>query len=257
VATRRIDSRIEWLRASLIAALCGSGIAIADDTPATATTAEATPAVLLQSFIGDTRVKQSMQQVAAHSTVMTQSKCTDMKYEADSKYEIVTPPTFDASGNPTSGAWKQVVNESGCNATHVLNVFVEMKDGSLTAAPLLPGATRLDPIAQKEGIDKAVTAANEVPHSGDSDCRSGFVADTEFVEDTTAKSKNANGPEWTEKWTLISCRRKFLVPMRFKISDKGIHIFAGPAPLVKFISLGGSGEFAAGGQLFEPGQTFR
>jgi hypothetical protein len=254
MSDHRSDLRVSRARVALITALGGCmGIALAD-TPA-ASPAPAAPSTLLQDFINDERVKHSLEGVASHSAVMTQSKCEDAQYAADSKFEIVRQPTFDSSGNPTSGAWKQAVSEKGCNDAHLLNIFVQVKDGGgLTAEPLLPGTTHLDPVAQKDAIDKAVTVANQVPNSGDSNCRTGYVSDTQFLEDTSQASKSATGPEWKESWTLISCRRKFLIPMSFTLSDKGVHVFAGPKEHVRFTSLGSS-EFVDGALFMERTQT--
>jgi hypothetical protein len=244
-----IGLRISGARIVFVAALwCCTAVAVADTPPASTT--QATPTALLQDFVSDAHVKHSLEAVASHSTVMVQSKCDDAQYTVDDKFEIVRPPTFDSSGNPISGAWKQAVSETGCKDAHVLNIFVQVKEGGgLAAEPLLPGATHLDPVAQKEGIDKAVGVASEVPGSGDSKCHTGYVADTKFLEDSSAPSKGATGPEWKETWTLISCRRKFLVPMAFELSDKGVHIFAGPVAHVKLIPLGGASEFVGGGEF--------
>lgn len=232
------------------------GTALAQTPPAPAPTSQATPSALLLEFISDARVKHSLEGVASRSTVMVQGKCDDAQYSVDTKFEIVRQPNFDSSGNPVSGAWKQPVAERGCNDAHVLNILVQVKDGGgLAAEPLLPGTTHLDPIAQKEAIDKAVSVANEVPGSSEPSCHSGYVSDTQFLEDASSSSKGATGPEWKETWTLISCHRKFLVPMSFKLSGKGLHIFAGPKEHVRLIPLGGSGEYVNGGQFMEPTQS--
>jgi hypothetical protein len=103
MSDHRIALRVSRTRAALITALCGyTGIALAD-TP-TASPTPATASALLQDFISDARVKHSLEGVASHSTVMVQSKCDDAQYAADTKFEIVRQPTFDSSGNPTSGA---------------------------------------------------------------------------------------------------------------------------------------------------------
>jgi hypothetical protein len=217
---------------ALLLALSGCSVASADDG-----------ATQLQTFISDDRVKQSLEGIAAHSAVMMQSKCDSAQYTVDSKFEIVQPPTFDASGKPLSGSWKQVINEKGCDDSRVLNVLVQVKQGGgLAAAALLPGTTHLDPLAQKEAINKAVSVANDVPRSGDPNCHSGYVSDTRFLEDA--------GAEWKEMWTLISCQRKYLVPMEFTRSNQGTHVFAGPVAHVKLIPLGGNPQVV--GEFMEP-----
>jgi hypothetical protein len=230
--------------AALLLALLGSSVAAADNPDNRDNTHSADKdSAQLQSFINDDRVKHSLEGVAARSTVMMQSKCEDARYTVDSKFEIVQPPTFDASGNPVSGSWKQVINEKGCDDSRVLNVLVQVKPGGgLAAASLLPGTTHLDPLAQKEAIDKAVSVANEVPHSGDPNCRSGYVADTKFLE--------AAGDSWKETWTLVSCQRKYLMPMEFTLGNKGAHIFAGPVGHVKLIPLGDNPQVV--GEFMEP-----
>jgi hypothetical protein len=205
----------------------------------------------LQSIINDPRLKQSVEGVAGHATVMVEQKCPTAAYAANGKFEIIQQPTFDAAGNPLSGAWKQVVDEQGCNASHLLNVFVRVKDGGgLAVSSLLPGTTHADPTVQKEALDKAVAAANSVPHSGDPDCRTGYVADTKFTAEQDAK--DATGPEWREVWTLISCSRQFLVPMSFRTDQKGTIVAAGPTSRIKFYGLG-SREVT--GTFFEPTQS--
>jgi hypothetical protein len=250
MSDHRLHVRVMWPQVATLSVLSGSAATAVADTD-TANT-QATPSAMLQSFISDARVKQSIEGIAAHSAVMLQSKCTEVQYAADTTFEILRPPTFDGSGNPTSGAWKQSITEKGCDESHVLNVLVEVKDGGgIAAAPLLPGTTRVDPVAQKEALDKAIAVANEVPHSGDPNCRSGYVADTRSAEDKTDTTKRAATPEWKESWTLIACRRKFLMPMSFKLTDKGLHIFAGPAALVRLIPLAGSDTIVNGSEFVQ------
>jgi hypothetical protein len=249
MSDHRIDVRVMWLQIAVLSALSGGAARALGQQTDTASTQASTPSTMLQSFVGDARVKRSIEGVAAHSAVMVQSKCTEVLYAADSAVEILRPPTFDGSGNPTGGAWKQVVTETGCDDPHVLNVFVQVKSGGgIAAEPLLPGTTHVDPAAQKEALDKAIAVASEVPHSGDPNCHNGYVADTKLVEDKT-DTRGSAAPEWKESWTLIACRRKFQVPMSFKLGDKGFHIFAGPTSLVRLIPLAGSDAIVNGSEF--------
>jgi|HubBroStandDraft_4_1064222.scaffolds.fasta_scaffold1324225_1 hypothetical protein len=51
-------------------------------------------------------------------------------------------------------------------------------------------------------------------------------------------------------WILVSCQRKYLVPMDFTRSTKGTHIFAGPVAHVRLIPLGGNSQVV--GEFMQP-----
>lgn len=152
---------------------------------------------------------------------------------------------FDTAGNPTTGAAKFPVVQEGCGEKRILNVWawVQTSAGcqnlpsprpSLAIAPFLPGTTRADPQLQKDAVSYAWIAAGGV----DATCKSGHVAETEFLEQENVALPGAKGTPWRELWTLVWCVNRIQVPIRFIPDRTGTTISTGPNTAIKVLPLG-------------------
>ena len=179
---------------------------------------------------------------AAQSAVLTHDPCPSAQFTILNKYIIVSPVRFDPSGGLVAGAWTQPVDEKGCGAAHLLNVLVLVKsDRSVASGALLPGTTHADPILQHDsmmGVYQATALAGRA--AGESkDCKTVVVANTDFIAYETGVLPGAKGPPWLEKWTVITCTKQMIVPMRFIPDATGTSFSAGPSTAVKVTPLGG------------------
>lgn len=194
-------------------------------------------------MLSDPAGQKQVVRIAARSTVMLRNPCVDARFDVQKNFVIYKPPAFDARGAIVSGAWKAVVNENGCATSRVLNVMVwAQSPGSLASAPLLPGSTHADPTLQKDAVHYATLAASLASAQSPSgaqerDCRSGYIADTSFVETEDITLQGAKGPSWRELWTLVGCTHRLLVPMHFVPDPTGTTISAGPPNAVKILPL--------------------
>jgi hypothetical protein len=182
--------------------------------------------------------QQHVLSAAKNSTVVLQNPCPTAQYSIENRFIPYQPVSLDSTGKIISGAWKQVVDQHGCDISRQLNVLVWAQEPKgLSVMPLLPGTTHADFALQKDAVRFAVQALAAVPGGREANCQIGYVADTEFVapEDTTLPG--AKGPSWRELWTLASCTQKMLVPMHFIPDATGTSISAGPNTAIKVVPL--------------------
>lgn len=183
-----------------------------------------------QKIVADPNVQQHVLAAARRSTVMLQNPCSGAEFTLLNDFAIYHPPTFDGAGAMIGGAWKQAVGEKGCGVGRLLNVLAWVpKPKTLGTAPLLPGRTRADPQLQKDAVGFAVIATG----GREANCNIGYVADTTFLGQTGAPIAAGKGPPWREVWTLVTCTKKFEVPMQFIPDATGTTIVAGPHNAVK------------------------
>jgi hypothetical protein len=191
-----------------------------------------------KKLIEDPHEQQHVITAAGRSTVFLQNPCADARFAIEKKFVPYQPASFDASGALVSGSWKQSVDEQGCGASRVLNVMVVSQGlGKLAVVPLLPGGTRADPILQQDAVKYAVRALATVPGGREPNCKVGYVADTEFLQEEGQAPPGANARAWKELWTLESCTQKMLIPMRFVPDSTGTSISAGPNTAIRIVPL--------------------
>lgn len=192
----------------------------------------------LINMLSDPAEQQHVISAAGRSPVLMQNPCTSAGFSIEKKFVIYKQPTFDSAGRLGDGSWKQTVDEQGCGEQHILNVWVSAQGPTnVSMVPLLPGSTHADPILQRDAVQFAVQALATVPGGREPNCRVGYVADTEFIEQENATLEGAKGPAWRELWTLASCTQKMLVPIRFIPDATGTTISAGPSSAIRVVPL--------------------
>jgi len=175
---------------------------------------------------------------AGRSTVLLQNPCPSATFDIERRFVVYKQPTFDNLGGLGDGAWKQIVDEDGCGVRRVLNVLVSAQGPmNVTLIPLLPGSTHADPVLQRDAVGYALAALSTVPAAHEPDCAVGYVADTEFLQQEGDALPGAKGPPWRERWTLITCTKRALVPMRFIPDSTGTSISAGPTTAIELLPL--------------------
>ncbi len=219
------------LKAALVVLAIGvneifSSLARADDQAAIA------------KLMADPTEQQHILSAARNSSVVLQNPCPTAQYVIDKKFSPYQPVSLDSTGKIVSGGWKQIVDEQGCGINRVLNVLVWAQESKgLSVMPLLPGTTHADFVLQKDAVKYAVQALATVPGGREANCKIGYVADTEFVEQENTTLPGAKGPPWRELWTLASCTQKMLMPVHFIPDATGTSISAGPSTAIKIVPL--------------------
>jgi hypothetical protein len=168
--------------------------------------------------VEDPSEQQLVLTAAQQCPVVLQNPCASAKFAHVNQFSFYKPLEFDSSGNITAGAWKQTVSETGCGKERLLRVlvFINHQSKVLKAFPLYPGSTRADPLLQQDAFKFAAIAATSPQER---DCKTIYVADTEFLRVTGEALEGAKGKPWDELWTLAICGKKAQVTMHF-IPDK-------------------------------------
>src|SRR3974390_1010892 len=95
----------------------------------------------------------------------------------NSQINIIHPVTFAASGLPNAGNWRESFPISGCGNDTTLNFyFVAGSDEKVRTLVAFPGATRADPILQKDAFTYAYMGASVAAK----DCKTFEVKNTQF-----------------------------------------------------------------------------
>jgi TonB family protein len=175
---------------------------------------------------------------AKRSSVMVNNPCPAAEYEIDLRHVLIWQPvSFDESGKIQKGVWKQPVNESGCGANRILNVYVQvyLEQGApkLRARTTVPGMTHADPLLQSD-IRGPFMAAVGGAHGYDKSCKNAYIADTEYFGRKGDTLPGGKEPPWQELWTLISCAQKIEVPVLFTPDATGTGILVRSADIKVF-----------------------
>ncbi len=157
--------------------------------------------------------------------------CQSGSYATTGDVAILLPLKFDAQGRVIGGAWKESINETGCNTVRVLNALTTVQpNDTLQTHALLPGTTITDPELQQDSVQYAAAAMGDLPPG----CNEGGIVDTAFVgmdgETQGVKPLPGSAPRpWTETWTLQACAKRASIAMHFKPDSTGTEIEATPA----------------------------
>jgi hypothetical protein len=195
--------------------------------------------VSFKKLLEDPSEQRHVITAAGRSTVFLQNPCATARFAVQKTAVPYQAPNFDDTGALIAGSWKQSVDEEGCGTMRVLNVMVVSQGlGKLAVVPLLPGGTRADPILQQDAVKYAVRALATVAGGREPNCKVGYVADTQFIEEETQTlAAGAKSAAWKELWTLQSCTQKMLIPMSFVPDSSGTSISAGPNTAIRIESL--------------------
>lgn len=125
-------------------------------------------------------------------------------------------PSFDASGNPTSGRWRMIGSVEGCGEAKTMNVLYGFgTDGKMIMTQMLPGTSHAELQLEKDAIFYArLGMANLAPK----DCKAIQIVDTKFLQydETVPVTMPGRGNRaWTEEWTVRACGVTGMVPMHF------------------------------------------
>jgi hypothetical protein len=203
----------------LVLALAAPGVAWADTPPLP-------PGLMPLLARPDHRV--ALLQAAQAVVGVQPNACPSATYVTTGEIALLQPLKLDTKGQPVGGMWKESVNETGCDATRVLNALTIVgANGVLHTRPLLPGSTITDPQLQEDSVQYAAAGMGEMPAG----CDEGGVVDTAFVgvDGEPAGAKPPSGgilKPWTETWTLQACSKRAKVTMHFTPDPAGTEIQA-------------------------------
>ena len=131
-------------------------------------------------------------------------------------------PSYQAA--VISAAYKiEHVAVAGCARPWRVNVLVRVvSPGSLATIALLPGSTHADPVLQRDATLYAVAAAAADPKG----CKPIYIADTAFLAADAGRPAIEGKPAWSERWSVMQCKTRTDVEMRFIPDATGTTIAA-------------------------------
>ena len=172
--------------------------------------------------------RAALLQAAQAVSLVQPDACPKATYVTTGEVALLQPVKLDAKGHPVAGAWKESVNETGCETPRTLNALTTVDtNGVLHTEPLLPGSTITDPQLQKDSVQYAAAGMGDMPPG----CDEGGVIDTAFMglDGEPAGTKPAPGSvqkPWTETWTLQACTKRAKISMHFIPDPSGTEIQA-------------------------------
>jgi len=171
----------------------------------------------LRDFVQSKSNREAIQQVISQQIASWPAACRQVSF--GSKFDVVMlrPAQFSADGrSPLAGAWKETLEATACGVTRVHNVLSLADRGDIQRLPMLVGTSRADIMLQKDAAPLFFIGASRLVAK---ECRQNYVTDTQFVTFEGAEIPTAKaGPKsraWSEEWTLWSCGRLIVVPIRF------------------------------------------
>ena len=182
----------------------------------------------LMELLGRPDHRTALLQAAQAVSAMQPEICPKATYVTTGEIAVLEPVKLDAKGRAIGGVWKESVNETGCEASRILNALTIVEpSGVLRTRPLLPGSTITDPQLQEDSVQYAAAGMGDMPPG----CDEGGVVDTAFVgvDGEPAGTKPPPGAvqkAWTETWTLQACSKRAKVTMHFVPDPAGTEIQA-------------------------------
>jgi hypothetical protein len=182
----------------------------------------------LMELLGRPDHRAALLQAAQAVSALQPETCPKATYVTTGEIAVLEPVKLDTKGRPVGGVWKESVNETGCEASRILNALTFVAPGGvLHTRPLLPGSTITDPQLQEDSVQYAAAGMGDMPPG----CDEGGVVDTAFVgiDGEPAGAKPAPGAvqkPWTETWTLQACSKRAKVTMHFVPDPAGTEIQA-------------------------------
>ena len=154
--------------------------------------------------------------------------CASAAFKPTGQITIYAPPRFDPQGKLLEGIWSEKVTESGCNATHTLNVLTVLQSGAApTRIPIMPGSTHADPATQKSALQYAQAVAVRASPPG---CNRQSFIDTRFDGYTglpnPAITDGRESRAWREVWTLFACGSTYEIGLTFTPNAQGTQLLA-------------------------------
>jgi hypothetical protein len=135
---------------------------------------------------------------------------------------VLRPVTFDESGFPGSGLWRQSFPVSGCGNDTIVNFYLLPQPGKKISVLIgVPGSTIANLLLQGAGKKFTTIAAQRVAPG----CQSFTVINTLFEGflPLAAGAPPATRP-WRESWTLAGCGQRYTVPIQFAPNKAGTQV---------------------------------
>jgi len=139
---------------------------------------------------------------------------------------VLQRPEVAADGRSLlAGVWKEAVEATACGVTRVHNILNVVEKGEIHRLPMLVGTSHADIMLQRDAAPLFFMGASRLVAQ---DCKRNYVTDTRFVALQGPEIPKAKaGPKsraWREEWTLWSCGKEIVVPIRFTPDATGTAI---------------------------------
>lgn len=160
-------------------------------------------------------IKSPQRQAEMAATVrkmipMVAGACKAAKAAGRTRTQVYKPLTFDRSGQPIAGVFREIVPLDLCGETVELNILASAKpNGTVERINLLPGSSKADPVLQKDALQSAYVAAS-----------AGKRCTPFAVRNTAAGEKQPDG-RWEETWDMLVCGERVPVSLTFVPTGDG------------------------------------
>jgi hypothetical protein len=164
----------------------------------------------LSNYIKSDQRRAAMSQTLRQMVPLVAGDCKEIKPGPKTRTQVLKPLSFNTTGQPVSGVFKEIVPVDMCGETVEMNLLaVPQPDGTVKRMNLLPGHSIADPQLQKDALASAYLAASK-----GAECR------PYAVRNTRAEAREADG-HWTERWDLLVCGKRVPVTMTFTPTTDG------------------------------------
>jgi len=203
---------------------CAAPGAALGQTPQTSppATQAATSAQKFAAVLQDSGHRQDVLAAAQATPAWAALGCATASYTPQPEVGVYVPVTFDGSGAPVAGEWREGILASGCGRKLVLNVLTKVTaPATLASGALIPGGTIADPGLQNLAQGYVAQAAGGLPAG----CTNAFIADTAF-EGYEGQAAAGDLAPWRERWTINICGAVREVELNFVPGPQGVAVDA-------------------------------
>lgn len=177
----------------------------------------------LNQAISDPEYSQNLMNVLSALMKRNNITCNKQSSMRRSTPTILQRVKFrEGSKMPYSGRWQEIIFLQGCGKRTQFNFMAtaDKEGGQPTIYPLVPGLTEVDPVNQRDAIDRAVMHAQ----SANPKCQDMFVVYSKFYKWRNPKMFDKNLHPWFEKWYVDVCGEEKEVIIEF-IPDEAFNTF--------------------------------
>jgi len=143
---------------------------------------------------------------------------------ASARAKLYGPLQLDAEGRIENAIWTEQIRGTACGEQRRYTALVLFKQGEPLIYSQLPGDSYASPMLQRDAM---LQVAGGVGAAG--------ATCTPEVLDTALSNgiPESAGEPWSEKWTVRSCKKRYLVPVHFVPDATGTGINVKAAEIVE------------------------
>jgi hypothetical protein len=185
----------------------------------------------LTQFLQSKFNREAVQQAVKNQVASWPGACTALTFDSKFDVSVLQPVQFSTDGRSlVSGMWREAFDATACGVTRRHNILSVVANNGVHRIPMLVGSSRADVMLQRDAAPYLFAGAAKLASA---DCKSNYVTDTRFIGFDGPAVPNAkagpNARPWREEWTLWSCEKKIVVPIKFSPDSTGTKIIVDQA----------------------------